>query len=404
MKKIINWFKSSKSDFALFILFLILINIVSYNAYIRFDLTSAKSYSLSKESKNLVKNLEQPLSVRVFFDDNLPSLCIRIEDGNYVEIIDGVNHYFLDTIRVMCEYSSSDDLFTVKKYYNICMTNWLHENWNEWSSITTEYVYNDEELDYSNFNDTYWYMESQDVLNIGRNNLIDWENGEEYLNYADLKVYMHFYDFDKVPIESIWEDGTFRTPYEEHHEIGTIKILYNGRRIEKKLYAGGYNGDGFLKASVSETAGLGVAIGIHIVDEDAYFDERDTAKYVEIIDNNIYVDGILPMAQITKSEYDINSADVDATDDTEESISEYSNDDICNMCSKYYFSVYGEEPPYAVVENEAGDKITVHLCEAIDEDTGYGFMSWAFYTIDRNTLSGYNDVSGEEIDLTPFAQ
>lgn len=91
-------------------------------------------------------------------------------------------------------------------------------------------------------------------------------------------------------------------------------------------------------------------------------------------------------------------------EDTEESISEYSNDDICNMCSKYYFSVYGEEPPYAVVENEAGDKITVHLCEAIDEDTGYGFMSWAFYTIDRNTLSGYNDVSGEEIDLTPFAQ
>ena len=52
---------------------MILINIVSYNAYIRFDLTSAKSYSLSKESKNLVKNLEQPLSVRVFFDDNLPS-------------------------------------------------------------------------------------------------------------------------------------------------------------------------------------------------------------------------------------------------------------------------------------------------------------------------------------------
>lgn len=73
MKKIINWFKSSKSDFELFIVFLILINIVSYNAYVRFDLTSAKSYSLSKESKNLVKNLEQPLSVRVFFDDNLPS-------------------------------------------------------------------------------------------------------------------------------------------------------------------------------------------------------------------------------------------------------------------------------------------------------------------------------------------
>ena len=73
MKKIINWLKSTKSDFALFIIFLILLNAVSYNAYVRIDLTNAKSYSLSKESKNLVKNLEQPLSVRVFFDDNLPS-------------------------------------------------------------------------------------------------------------------------------------------------------------------------------------------------------------------------------------------------------------------------------------------------------------------------------------------
>lgn len=73
MKKIISWLKNSKSDFALFIIFLILLNFVSYNAYVRLDLTAAKSYSLSKESKNLVKNLEQPLSVRVFFDDNLPS-------------------------------------------------------------------------------------------------------------------------------------------------------------------------------------------------------------------------------------------------------------------------------------------------------------------------------------------
>ncbi len=73
MKKFINWLKSTKSDFALFIIFLIFLNAVSYNAYVRIDLTNAKSYSLSKESKNLVKNLEQPLSVRVFFDDNLPS-------------------------------------------------------------------------------------------------------------------------------------------------------------------------------------------------------------------------------------------------------------------------------------------------------------------------------------------
>lgn len=72
MKKILKWLKSPKSDFALFILLLILANIVGYKAFVRFDLTAQKSYSLSKESKNLVKNLSEPLSVKVFFDENLP--------------------------------------------------------------------------------------------------------------------------------------------------------------------------------------------------------------------------------------------------------------------------------------------------------------------------------------------
>jgi len=73
MKKLINWFKSPKSDFALFIVLLILVNIVSYNLFARFDLTAPKSYSLSKGSKSVVKTLEEPLSIRVFFDENLPS-------------------------------------------------------------------------------------------------------------------------------------------------------------------------------------------------------------------------------------------------------------------------------------------------------------------------------------------
>ena len=73
MKKILEWIKSPKSDFAFFAIFLILLNIVGYNSYARIDLTGAKSYSLSKESKNLVKNLQEPISVKVFFDDKLPA-------------------------------------------------------------------------------------------------------------------------------------------------------------------------------------------------------------------------------------------------------------------------------------------------------------------------------------------
>ena len=79
MKKILNWLKSPKSDFVLFIIFLVLLNIFGYNTYTRLDLTESKSYSLSKESKNIVKNLEEPLSVKVFFDKKLPSPYNAVE-------------------------------------------------------------------------------------------------------------------------------------------------------------------------------------------------------------------------------------------------------------------------------------------------------------------------------------
>ena len=78
MKKIIEWFKSSASDFVLFLIMLVLLNFVGSNAYLRLDLTKEKSYSLSKASKELVKNLDEPVSVRVFFDEKLPAQYSQI--------------------------------------------------------------------------------------------------------------------------------------------------------------------------------------------------------------------------------------------------------------------------------------------------------------------------------------
>ena len=71
MKKFINYLKSPKSDFFLFVLLLILVNLVVSRSYFRIDLTAPKSYSLSKGSAQVVKTLEEPLSVKVFFSDNL---------------------------------------------------------------------------------------------------------------------------------------------------------------------------------------------------------------------------------------------------------------------------------------------------------------------------------------------
>lgn len=73
MKKFLDWIKSPASDFVLFVILLILANIAFHNSHLRFDITKQNSYSLSQASKNTVKTLTQPLSVKVFFSDNLPT-------------------------------------------------------------------------------------------------------------------------------------------------------------------------------------------------------------------------------------------------------------------------------------------------------------------------------------------
>ncbi len=73
MKKLIAWLRSPSSDFLLFILILIMLNLVAARAFFRVDLTAQKAFSLSNASKELVRSLDEPLSVSVFFSDNLPS-------------------------------------------------------------------------------------------------------------------------------------------------------------------------------------------------------------------------------------------------------------------------------------------------------------------------------------------
>ncbi len=68
-----TYLKSSKSNFLLFIIALVLLNLVCIRAYKRLDITQSSSYSLSKGSKTAVKSLEKDLSIKVYFSPNLPS-------------------------------------------------------------------------------------------------------------------------------------------------------------------------------------------------------------------------------------------------------------------------------------------------------------------------------------------
>ena len=73
MKNIIKWLKNPASDFAIFVIVIVLANLVSNRAFFRIDLTEGKTYSLSKASVESVRTLEEPLSVKAFFTENLPA-------------------------------------------------------------------------------------------------------------------------------------------------------------------------------------------------------------------------------------------------------------------------------------------------------------------------------------------
>ena len=69
----VRWLKNPAGDVALFIIAVVLLNLVASRAFLRWDLTKSKSYSLSPASKELVRTLEEPLDIKVFFSKNLPS-------------------------------------------------------------------------------------------------------------------------------------------------------------------------------------------------------------------------------------------------------------------------------------------------------------------------------------------
>ncbi|MCI0470082.1 MAG: Gldg family protein [Candidatus Aminicenantes bacterium] len=77
--------KDNKKDmnkyikFGLYLLVILLVNIVGLSLFFRLDLTSNGLYSLSRASKKAVSTLKEPLTVNVFFTQNLPAPYNNVE-------------------------------------------------------------------------------------------------------------------------------------------------------------------------------------------------------------------------------------------------------------------------------------------------------------------------------------
>ena len=90
--------------FFMYLTVILLLNITGTTLFFRFDLTSNKVYSLSDASKNVVTTLSDPLTVKLFFTDNLPAPYNNIE------------RYLHD---LLLEYSIAGNRYFNYQFYNV---------------------------------------------------------------------------------------------------------------------------------------------------------------------------------------------------------------------------------------------------------------------------------------------
>jgi ABC-2 type transport system permease protein len=105
---------------------LVMINLLASLVHYRFDLTEEKRYSISTPTKNLLKNLEQPLQVEVFVKGDFPAgfrkLANSIEEFLHEckEYSNGKLQYkFIDPLQGMDETQLTRVIDSVEYFYGI---------------------------------------------------------------------------------------------------------------------------------------------------------------------------------------------------------------------------------------------------------------------------------------------
>jgi len=80
-----------KKYFSVFLVLIILtgVNLISTQVFIRFDFTNENIYTLSDSSKNVMKNLSNPLEVKVFLSKKIPPQANKIKQ----DLLDALNEY-----------------------------------------------------------------------------------------------------------------------------------------------------------------------------------------------------------------------------------------------------------------------------------------------------------------------
>jgi len=98
--------KSASIYIGIYVISFILINFISMNWFVRFDLTDNKMYSLSGSSKATIEKIEDPLTIDLYFSDDLPG---QLQNNK---------RFVQDLLEEYSAYSSNVSFYFVKNDEN----------------------------------------------------------------------------------------------------------------------------------------------------------------------------------------------------------------------------------------------------------------------------------------------
>ena len=103
-----------KLKFILYLVVLVLVNIVSSTLFFRLDLTANRKYSLSGASKTAVSIIEEPLTIKAFFSENLPGAYnnLRREISDLMEeySLSGNDNFNYQIYNINRDGTSTDEM------------------------------------------------------------------------------------------------------------------------------------------------------------------------------------------------------------------------------------------------------------------------------------------------------
>lgn len=78
----------------------------------------------------------------------------------------------------------------------------------------------------------------------------------------------------------------------------------------------------------------------------------------------------------------------------------YTDEELQQIALNYYQALTGYAPQYSGVKSNNDGTATIQLFDQVDDHNSTS----AWYTIDRVTLKGTDDMLNEEVDMSEFAQ